>query len=382
VTSRPLLATLAWLLVCVLPLSLLGLAVGRRRPRVPLRSVNTMLGLGAALGVSSLLIERAVLRLTIGLDAGLGAGPIPLLVAVGFVGPLEEGLKVAAVWPSFKARVLRGPLEGVTGAIAASAGFAGVEAGWALASGNVGLGSLDLISLALITTMQALLAASWGYVIGHSYRRSGPRQGFFGTWAGAAVAHGVLEHLLSLRTTGGLLASLPLVVAMAVLALMARGELRAGAVFRHRRTERRARSLLEIREALARRERPLGVGRIAGGALMNQGVLFVMLALSVVIANRAGVDFSQVDDAEAPAVVPLFFLVGGAVVAFPLAAFLMARGSDHPTLIEPALSAALAIVVLMVVLGLAAPVALAVALAFTPIALVLALAGAWVGVGR
>jgi hypothetical protein len=50
-----------------------------------------------------------------------------------------------------------------------------------------------------------------------------------------------------------------------------------------------------------------------------------------------------------------------------------------PTLLEPALAAGLAIIATLVLLGLAAPIAMVFALAFSPVALALACAGAWVG---
>ena len=59
----------------------------------------------------------------------------------------------------------------------------------------------------------------------------------------------------------------------------------------------------------------------------------------------------------------------GILAAFPVSGFLVARASGVPTLLEPALSAGLAIVAALVLLGLAAPIAMVFALAFSPIAL-------------
>jgi hypothetical protein len=59
--------------------------------------------------------------------------------------------------------------------------------------------------------------------------------------------------------------------------------------------------------------------------------------------------------------------------------FLVARASNVPTLLEPALAAALAIGALCVVLGLMAPIALVFAFAFAPVAFGLSCAGAWAG---
>jgi hypothetical protein len=67
------------------------------------------------------------------------------------------------------------------------------------------------------------------------------------------------------------------------------------------------------------------------------------------------------------------------LAAFPVSGYLIAKASNLPTLLEPALASGLAIVFMLVLLGLAAPVALVFALAFSPIAWGLACAGAWVG---
>jgi hypothetical protein len=65
--------------------------------------------------------------------------------------------------------------------------------------------------------------------------------------------------------------------------------------------------------------------------------------------------------------------------AFPVSGFLVARASNVPTLLEPALGAALAIASVCAMLGLMAPIALIFAFAFSPVAFGLSCAGAWVG---
>jgi hypothetical protein len=67
--------------------------------------------------------------------------------------------------------------------------------------------------------------------------------------------------------------------------------------------------------------------------------------------------------------------------AFPVSGFLIARASAAESVLEPALSAAVAIAGTLVMLGLAEPVALVFAVAFAPIAFGLACVGAWVGIG-
>ena len=55
------------------------------------------------------------------------------------------------------------------------------------------------------------------------------------------------------------------------------------------------------------------------------------------------VDFSVVDEHDAATTAPLALLGVGLLAAFPVSGFLVARASNVPTLLEPALAAALAI---------------------------------------
>src|SRR5690606_28065841 len=93
----------------------------------------------------------------------------------------------------------------------------------------------------------------------------------------------------------------------------------------------------------------------------------------------AHVDFSIVDEHDVSTTAPVALLGSGILFAFPVSGYLIARASNLPTLLEPALASALAILLALVLLGLAAPVALVFALAFSPIAWALACAGAWIG---
>jgi hypothetical protein len=91
------------------------------------------------------------------------------------------------------------------------------------------------------------------------------------------------------------------------------------------------------------------------------------------------VDFSVVDEHDAATTAPLALLGAGLLMAFPVSGFLVARASNVPTLLEPALASALAILAVCVVLGLANPIALVFAFAFSPVAFGLSCAGAWAG---
>jgi hypothetical protein len=134
-----------------------------------------------------------------------------------------------------------------------------------------------------------------------------------------------------------------------------------------------------MREALRRADRPIMLRWIAIGALVTIGAMLVGLAASIAFGHYAHVDFAAVDEHDVATTAPVALLGAGILAAFPLSGFLVARASGVPTLLEPALSAGLAIAASLVLLGLAAPIAMVFALAFSPIALALACAGAWVG---
>jgi hypothetical protein len=105
----------------------------------------------------------------------------------------------------------------------------------------------------------------------------------------------------------------------------------------------------------------------------------VGLVCSVAFGHWAHVDFSTVDEHDVSTTAPVALLGSGLLAAFPLSGYLIARASNLPTLLEPALASGLAILLMLVLLGIAAPVALVFALAFSPIAWALASAGAWIG---
>jgi hypothetical protein len=138
-------------------------------------------------------------------------------------------------------------------------------------------------------------------------------------------------------------------------------------------------TLNAVRDALRRRDQPIKVRWILVGALVTIGAMFAGLSASVAFGHWAHIDFSVVDEHDAATTVPLALLGVGLLTAFPVSGFLIARASNVPTLLEPALASALAIGAVCVVLGLIAPIALVFAFAFSPIAFGLACAGAWVG---
>jgi hypothetical protein len=108
-----------------------------------------------------------------------------------------------------------------------------------------------------------------------------------------------------------------------------------------------------------------------------------MMAVAVWTGHQVGLDFSAIEREDtSTAIVPLVLITSSILAAFPLSGYLVTKASGSDGVLEPALSAALAIVAVLVMLGLAAPVALVFALAFAPIAFALACMGAWFGLGK
>ncbi len=138
-------------------------------------------------------------------------------------------------------------------------------------------------------------------------------------------------------------------------------------------------SLRSVREAMRREGQPITFRWVLFGTMVTVGAMTVGLAVSVAFGHWAHVDFSIVDEHDVSTTAPVALLGSGLLAAFPVSGYLIAKASNLPTLLEPALASGLAIGLILVMLGFAAPVALVFALAFSPIAWGLACAGAWVG---
>lgn len=361
---------LAWLLLCLVPTAGLLAVTWRAGGRARRPEILGTIALGALVGAIAVAIERVVLK-----ASANDTGAIPLLIAMAFVAPLEQGLTAAAAWPTLG----RGKVQSVgravlLGGLAAGAAATVREMAAMIATPPRGMGGV--LRAAVATPSWVFLSMAWAFTLGRSRRRR-----FFPAWVGAVLAHGILVRLLSLRAHVGLAFVVPLLLTMAALGWVARGEL-AEAERVSLTTMRPPVSLRGMTDALGRHDRPISMWFVAIGALVNQGLLLIMLTGAVIVGRRLGLDFASLDDTETAAVAPLALLGASAALAFPVGGFVLARASEAPTLLEPALSATLAIALLTVMLGMAAPIALAFALACVPVVLALACAGAWVGMAR
>jgi RsiW-degrading membrane proteinase PrsW (M82 family) len=389
-------AALRWFLPALLPALLLAIGAyfsdGRREP--PLLLVVTFL-LGAVLGASALWVERRATLWT-GLDiqtSVVGQGTA-LLYLFCVVAPLREGAKVAATWPALRSKYFDEPYDGIVYAGAAALGFAALENATVLRAHPVGWIWPARTLLALPAHL--FFSAVWGYSLGRGKRGTKLRSNIFPlAWMGATLAHGLYTHFVYGRGPGALAGVFPLLLAMGTATLFVARDLRAKGDRPSRSSmtstgdTRFSRlsfdsltappSLETVRAALQRTDRPIMLRWIVFGAVVTLGAMVAGFGASVAFGHSVHVDFSVVDEHNVNAVAPLVLLGVGVLAGFPVSGFLVARASNLPTLLEPALAAALAIMATVVLLGFAIPMALVFAVAFSPIAFALACAGAWIG---
>lgn len=379
-------------LVVLGPFALLAPALERdpKTGRVVLFSAGiaaTISG-AAAFGVSFLLRHLVTGKLGIEEPVGGRVDIVAVAFALLVVAPLDETLRVLAVVMPLRSRSLKRPYDGMRLAIGAAIGFATGEALRRL--WGQPLPWLDATRVALDTIIHVALSGLWGFAIARQRRRTIGGPGFGRTFLAAVVFGGVATHLLLGRGSIALWAAVPLVVSGALTALVARRDLlRISEAPRKRRLPRilrvNAPSIEQLERALLRKpERPVMLRWIVFGAFVTVGVLMAMLAGSILLGHRTGVDFAAVDEAAAfeRSAPPLVLLGSGTLSAFPFSGYLVARASLARSVLEPALGASVAIVGLVVLLGLAAPIAVVFGLAVAPVAFFLACLGAWVGLER
>jgi RsiW-degrading membrane proteinase PrsW (M82 family) len=379
------LATVRWLLPATLPCVLFALHVRRMRRREPPALLVGTFVFGAMAAAAAALVVSYAEALT-GLDVRVAvAGPSGALVFVFLVvAPLQQAVQAAATWPAFLSRHFDEPSDGVVYAAASALGFSAVQT--ATVIHRFTDGPIWIARALLAVPADLFCACLWGYALGRA-RHSRERLPLFPAAFVCAVAvQGFYEHFVYGRAPGALLAVLPLLAAMAAIAwligrdLRTRGE-RAFSI----PSSRLARlapppSLTAVRAALrSADDEPVRIGWIALGALVTLGAMITGVAAGVLAAHALKVDLSTVDEHEVAAAAPVLLLGVGLLASFPASGWLVARAASAHSLLEPALAAALALGITLVVLGIAAPFTVVFAIALSPIAWVLSCAGAWVG---
>lgn len=380
--------TASWLalavLVAVLPVAVFGALVwSSTRLATRRRGVLVTLGLGALSQLPLVLATATIERLSgLSLAATTGTARLTTLAYdLVVVAPLTQALTVAAVWPALRARRLATPFEGLSFAAAAAVGRVATLGALSVAQHGDGL---SVLRVAMLLPAHMFLAALWGQALGRAREGLLAGRGFNAAWLGATALSGLYDHLV-LRGGGGSLAfAAPILLTFAAVAFATRNVVRRSPRGQPSGLRVAAPSIQRVREALRQGERRVMLGWILFGALVTAGVMTTTLAGSIAAGHALGVDFAAIDrDTSAAATTPPLALLGlGALAAFPLAGFLVAKAARVRTVLEPAMSATLTILGALVLLGLAAPVAVVFALAFAPIAFGLACAGAWMGLAR
>lgn len=350
---------------------------------------------GLVAAVFAAVLERMVLR-AVEIDPLGRNGSLTLAFYTFAVSaPLEMALTAAVVAPYWRIRRssrserwTHRPTErdGMLFAASATLGFSSLRH---MVLGWHAQGGIDVVRIFLAGVGFPLLASLWGYMLGRDPDRGLRAKNIGPVWAGSTVFLAVLDELLFHRGTQALLAAGPLLLcAVVAAAFLWRDPLAVvetpGSARFSLFLSAPAPSLGAIRDAFRREERPLTLRWLSFGVLVNAGVVLTGVVVAVLLGRRFGLDFAAVDrpDSVHGTIAPVGLLALGVLSAFPIAGYLMARASSARSVLEPALSSALAIFVLLVFFGVIAPAALVFGLAVSPIAFVFACAGAWFGTAR
>ncbi|MRG95986.1 protease PrsW [Polyangium spumosum] len=365
------------------------------RPSSP-RSVVATFALGMLACVPAELLERALTGVLGPRKEVVGIDLAALVYAYLVAAPLEEGLKVAAATPAFRLRVgQHRPVDVIMYAAAAALGFMTLKSALFLIGRPFSL--VDPARTALTTVAATSLATWWGFALGRDPQGRMGGGWFNGAWVLAAAGNAVAHHVAFARGPASVLATIPIIVAGAVIAVLgwrdvlARNAEKAKVEPREHEREREREpkksrrhplappSLKAIREAMKRSDRGISFFWIGLGMLVTTGVITAMLVGAVVLGRRLGFEFTAIDRDASNAIAPLLLLASAALLSFLFAGWIVARASAARSVLEPAISALLAIGGTIVLLGLAAPVAVVIALACAPLAFGLACLGAWLG---
>ncbi len=368
-----------WLALAVAIFVPLAVAHWRGKGALSKRAAAAV-ALGTAAGVPLAFVERTLLRW---LDPTSPAGVPADLLGLAFdllVGsPLRHGLALGLFALVFQRALSPRQVLGLAGAgaFALSASFH-VTRGWLLPPSDPLL--LDFARLAFDAMAFAFTACVWawpihraGRVRGHSFERA---------WLGATVAYGIASHVVCHRSAQAALSGVPLGITMLLVGWLAARDPSLG--LPQTRGGRAPPSIFTMAEAIRRTDRPVALGWVLAGSLVNTGVITAAFVLALVVGARLGLDFSAIDSTEAGslATAPLALLSGSVLASFPVSGFLVARAAAAHTVLEAALSTGTALVAILLLLGLAAPVAVLLALAFAPLAFGLSCLGAWAGLER
>ena len=367
----------------LMPLAMAALLWRQLNRQSALGRRNAILAIsaGAGLAILSVHLERFFLGLTdLSLQASRSGPVAAMLTMFLFVAPLEQGLKVLAVWPLYRTRALDGSRLGMLYAACAGAGFSAVVTfdyvAWA-----PHLNLLVALRAALGAPAHLFFAGVWGFALGGG--RGGRGRWFSVAFLVSMLLHGLYEHIVFGRGPAILVAILPLALVMVVtgwVALRDSGLVPSSHYSLLHNLE--PPSIDSVRRALTRKNRPLMPHWIALSGLVTVGLMLSLLAAAVYVGHRVGIDFAMANESDWRSTGPLVLLGVAVLSSFPFAGFLVARATAATSVLEPALGAGLAIAGIVMLLIMAAPIAVVFALAGAPVAFGLACGGAWLGLTR
>lgn len=325
-------------------------------------------------------IEARFLRWTgVSLRPEPGGVLASALTMLLFFGPLEEALKILAVWIPFERRRLGSGRVGVLYAVAAASGFAGTEMVAAYIVGGT-REWLDVLRSIIALPAHLFFASLWGYAMGRGRRGALPL-----IWLGVSFVHGGYDHVVFGRGPALLTVVLPVLLLMVFgiwMMLREEGhEVRASSSGA-RLSAFEPPSVRSVREAMRSGGQPLMVHWILFGALVTLGVTLVFLGVAVYVGHRYGVDFAQVDESDLFASLPLALLGAALIAAFPVSGYLVARASGARSVLEPAWATGAAILLTLGMFSVTEPMALVVAASVAPVGFALGCVGAWFGLDR
>jgi len=350
------------------------------------RATLFVLGAGLAAGAAAAYAERLILRWTeLSFDASHGGAASALLAVFLLAAPLEEGLKVLAIWPLYSAHRLTSPRLGLSYAACAACGFAAAESAALVLFEDAS--ALGVARVVVSQPAHVFFAGVWGYALGSGRGFAG---GWFTlAWFVAMLLHGLYDHIVFGRGPGLLIVATPLLAFMALGGWLALRDVAPRDRISLPPSMRplfaalpEPPSLGAMRNLLRRTDRPLMLHWIAIGTLVTMGLMITLIALAVWTGHRMGLDFATADEADVRSSGPLALLGTAVLAAFPIAGFLVARASAAHSVLEPALAAGIAIAVVVALLSVTAPMAVVFALAVAPVAFALACGGAWFGLAR
>ncbi|MCA9630783.1 MAG: PrsW family intramembrane metalloprotease [Myxococcales bacterium] len=376
---------LGFAILLALPAPILGALVWRRvgslRP-VSSRVVLAVVAASALVGGLALYVERLLLRFTdLSLQIQGGNAATAALATFLLAAPLEEAAKVACVWPLYATGRLLSPRVGLLYGVAAGVGLSVVEL--LSLSRGLELNGLVLAQLSLGIPVQLFASGLWGYWLGRGDRPRG--KWFRVAWLLAVGIHGLYALLISSGAPKLVASALPLALSMGGTGWIALRDMTPieGSIGHERRGILRSLpeppSLRAMRRALRRSDRPIMLHWILIGGLVTLGVMLVCVAGAVWLGHELAIDFSHAESSGPEAGAPLFLLGSAVLLSFPLAGFLVARASAATSVLEPALGACIAIVLLALTLSVSTSSGVLMSLGLAPVAFLLACVGAWFG---